>query len=95
MPPGSTEIAPPPERAADEWAKSPTASVPALTVVPPGIGIVGGQNRCSGADLRHRTGAGDHACEGHYVTAVEGERGPSVIDDAADDAAGRAAVAEL
>ena len=38
-------------------------------------------------------GAGDHARKRHRVAAVEGQR--AVVGDVADDAAGRAAIAEL
>ena len=58
-----------------------------------GVGIVGGQHRGAGAGLRDRAAAADQAAEGIRVGAVEHQR--AVVGDVADDAARRAARAQL
>ena len=59
----------------------------------PGIGIVGGKDRRARSDLIDGAAAADHAVDDHRVGAVEVQ--DAVVDDVADDAAARAAVAEL
>ncbi len=58
-----------------------------------GVGVGAGQDRRSGASLRHRSRPADDAAEVQRIAAVEDQR--TVIGDVADDAAAGAAIAEL